>query len=285
MVRGARRRAYDGRARRHPACDTSYRVPIYDDIAISTGAYANFSLAAALLRIGEIAPAAEILSLGRHSLLDAANARVIELSGLPFSVHGPFLHFEYGSRSGRQHRAALEEHRRHLAVAGRARRARLRRAPRPAAPVQGVGRARRRGRSRAPSRQLAAAAGGVRRSTIAVENLPFVRHTHFRAPGDLDLRGLGLSLDVGHAAVTGTLSAWLADDRYELKHVHLHDNEGHVGGDQHLPLGRGVIDAAPVMELARAAGATVVLEHKNEADVIESLRHLHERGLLERAIR
>ena len=67
--------------------------------------------------------------------------------------------------------------------------------------------------------------------------------------------------------------------------MHLHDNEGHVGGDQHLPLGRGVIDAAPVMALARAAGAMVVLEHKNEADVIESLRHLHERGLLERAVR
>ena len=46
---------------------------------------------------------------------------------------------------------------------------------------------------------------------IAIENLPFVRHTHFRAPGDLDLKGLGLSLDVGHAAVTGTLAAWLAD--------------------------------------------------------------------------
>ena len=42
-------------------------MPIYDDIGILTGAYANFSLAAALLRIGEIAPAAEILSVGRHS--------------------------------------------------------------------------------------------------------------------------------------------------------------------------------------------------------------------------
>ena len=51
----------------HPACNTSLRVPIYDDIGISTGAYANFSLAAALLRIGEIAPSAEILSVGRHT--------------------------------------------------------------------------------------------------------------------------------------------------------------------------------------------------------------------------
>ena len=259
-------------------------MPIYEDIGISTGAYANFSLGAALLRIAEIAPAAEILSAGLHSLLEPANARVVELSGLPFSVHGPFLHFEYGSRSGREHRKALDEHRRHLAVAAEL-----------GARVYVVHpdlQRRWRGWDKRVQRDA-----GARRSTssprcrrspgsrIAVENLPFVRHTHFKAPGDLDLRGLGLSLDVGHAAVTGTLAAWLRDGRYELKHVHLHDNEGHVGGDQHLPLGRGVIDAAPVLELARAHGATVVLEHKNEADVMESLRHLEERGLIRRAVR
>jgi len=261
----------------------STRVPIYDDIGISTGAYANFSLAAALLRIAEIAPSAEILSYGRHSLLDAANARVVELSGLPFTVHGPFLHFEFGSRSGRHHRAALEEHRRHMDVAAQLgarvyvvhpdlQRKSRGRDPRVVATLEST------------FEQLAALQEEYG-MVIAVENLPFVRHTHFRAPGDLELRGLGLSLDVGHAAVTSTLSAWLTDGRYPLKHVHLHDNEGHVGGDQHLPLGRGIIDAAPVMELARARGATVVLEHKNEADVIESLRHLHERGLIARAIR
>ena len=131
-----------------------------------------------------------------------ANARVIELSGLPFTVHGPFLHFEFGSRSERQHRAALEVHRRHLAVAARARRARVRRPPRPAAQVQRAGTRAWSRRSRTSFEELAALQEeyGV---IIAVENLPFVRHTHFRAPGDLDLRGLGLSLDVGHAAVTG----------------------------------------------------------------------------------
>lgn len=235
------------------------------------------------MRIGEIAPSAEILSLGRHSLLDAANARVVELAGLPFTVHGPFLHFEYGSRSGRQHRRALDEHRRQLEVAGEL-----------GARVYVVHPDLQRRFKEWDARVVSTLESSFEALallqeefgvTIAVENLPFVKHTHFRAPGDLDLRGLGLSLDVGHAAVTGTLAAWLADDRYELKHVHLHDNEGHVGGDQHLPLGHGVVDAAPVMELARAAGATVVLEHKNEADVIESLRHLHERGLVQRAIR
>ncbi len=260
-----------------------FRVPIYDDIGISTGAYANFSLAAALLRIGEIAPSAEILSVGRHSLLDEANVRVVELAGLPFTVHGPFLHFEYGSRSSRRHRAAFEVHRRHLAVAAEL-----------GARVYVVHpdlQRKQRGwdtrvvKTLESSFEELATLQEEYGVVIAVENLPFVRHTHFCAPGDLDLHGLGLALDVGHAAVTGTLKAWLSDGAYDLKLVHLHDNEGYVGGDQHLPLGRGIIDAAPVMELARAAEVPVVLEHKNEADVIESLRHLHERGLVERAIR
>ena len=258
-------------------------VPIYDDIGISTGAYANFSLAAALLRIAEIAPAAEILSMGTHSLLDAANARVIELSGLPFSVHGPFLHFQYGSRSGREHRKALDEHRRQLAVAGEL-----------GARVYVVHPdLQRRWKGWDPRwcarwRARSTTSRGCRTSTASPSPWRTCRSSATRTsapPATSTSRGLGLSLDVGHAAVTGTLEQWLRDGQYKLKHVHLHDNEGHVGGDQHLPLGRGVVDAAPVIELARAHGAMVVLEHKNEADVIESLRHLEERGLVQRAVR
>ena len=178
-------------------------MPIYDDIGISTGAYANFSLAAALLRIGEIAPAAEILSLGQHSLLLPANARVVELSGLPFSVHGPFLHFEFGSRTARHHRAALEAHRRHLEVAA-ALGARVY-VVHPDLQRRFKGWDTRVVKILQASFEELAALQEEYGVTIAVENLPFVRHTHFKAPGDLDLRGLGLSLDVGHAAVTGTL--------------------------------------------------------------------------------
>ena len=201
--------------RPHPACNTPYRVPIYDDIGISTGAYANFSLAAALLRIGEIAPAAEILSLGRHSLLDAANARVIELSGLPFTVHGPFLHFEYGSRSARQHRAALDDHRRHLAVAAELG-ARVY-VVHPDLQRRFKGWDRRVVKTLESSFERArGAAGGVRRRASPSRTCPSCGTRTSARPDDLDLRGLGLSLDVGHAAVAGTLAAWLTDGRYEL---------------------------------------------------------------------
>jgi sugar phosphate isomerase/epimerase len=248
------------------------------DIGISTGAYHGLSLGAALLRIAELAPSAEILSLGRHSLLEPINVRVIEVAGLPFTVHGPFAHFEFGSRSATKHREAIDVHRRHMWVAAELgaelyvvhpdmqRRARGWN-PKVAASLERA------------FEELAALQNEIG-LPIAVENMPFLKHSHFIAPGDLDLKGLGLALDTGHAAMTGTLSDWLSDPLVDLRHVHLHDNLGHRGGDHHHPLGTGVIDIEPILEVARAAGASIVLEHKDEASVLASLDHLRSRGLL-----
>jgi hypothetical protein len=104
-----------------------------------------------------------------------------------------------------------------------------------------------------------------------------LRGTRTSGASDLDLR-LGFSLDVSHAAVRAALP-WLNDTTSQ--HV-LHDNEGH-GRRPAPPLGRSVIDAAPVLALP-AAGAMVVLKRKNEADVIEPAPP-HERGLLRQAVR
>ena len=248
------------------------------DIGISTGAFYDLSLGAALLRIAELAPSAEILSLGRHSLLEPVNVRVVEAAGLPFTVHGPFAHFEFGSRWAYKHRAAMDLHRRHMWVAAELG-ARL-------YVVHPDMQRRARGWSPrvADSLELAfeelSALQDEIGLPIAVENLPFSRHSHFTAPGDLDLKGLGLVLDAGHATVTGTLSDWLREPRAELRHVHLHDNQGYRGGDRHDALGTGVIDLEPILLAARAAGASIVLEHKDEASVIASLDHLRSRGLL-----
>ena len=248
------------------------------DLGISTGAYFELSLGAALLRIADLAPSAEILSLGRHSLLEPINARVIETAGLPFTVHGPFAHFELGSRSASRHRGAIDLHRRHMWVAAELG-ARLYVVHpdlqhRPQGWNQRVADSLERAFEELSALQVEI---GL---PIAVENMPFLKHSHFIAPGDLDLKGLGLVLDTGHAAVTGTLTDWLNDTRLDLRHVHLHDNQGHIGGDHHAPLGTGVIDIIPILELARAAGASIVLEHKDEASVIASLDHLRTHGLL-----
>lgn len=248
------------------------------DIAISTGAYAHLPLAAALLTIGELAQAAEVTSYREHSLLDLDNARAIAAAGLPITVHGPFFRVDLGSPDEGRRRAGVELHRRHLKVAAvlgattylvhpdRQRRPGPRR-PEVVAALQ---------RSLCELRELQEQTGVA----VVVENMPAPGLSHFVAPGDVDLCGLGVGLDVGHALASGTLDAWLADPRAPLGHVHLHDNHGGPGGDEHLPLGSGSLDVAAVMAVVRAARLRPVVEHKSPLDVEASIAYLGARGLL-----
>jgi sugar phosphate isomerase/epimerase len=248
------------------------------DIGVSTGAYAALPLGAALLRIAEVASFAEICSWGRHSLTDPENARAVREVGLPFTVHGPMVHDGVGGTFWGRHRAVRDMHRRHMTAA-----AELGAILYVVHPDSHV-------RQRLNNPAAAAAFGhaleelrtlqqqtGVR---VVVENLPFSWLSRFTNPTDMDLEGLGFALDVGHAAIEGLLRLWLTVPQSSLNHMHLHDNHGHNSGDEHLALGQGVIDVAPAMAAARAAGATIVLEHKREADVLASLEHLRARGLL-----
>jgi sugar phosphate isomerase/epimerase len=249
------------------------------DIAVSTGAYAALPLAAVLLVAREVAPAVEITSYGKHSLLELDNARAVAALGVPFSVHGPFIRVNIGSTSEAKRRAGIELHRRHISVAA-ALGARLYLVHPD--------------RQRSPSPRQPAVVEALKRSfselrdlqeryhvPVVVENMPILGLSHFTAPGDLDLCGLGLALDVGHAAVSDTLTAWLKDSRDVLRHVHLHDNGGPSDGDQHRPLGTGVVDAAAVITKARDAGASMVIEHKTGDDVLASLYYLRTHGLIE----
>ncbi len=192
------------------------------DIGISTGAYAELPLAAALLRIAELAPAAEVFSYGHHSLLKPGNARAVAAAGLPFSVHGPFTHFEFATTSNGKHRAAVDLHRRHMDVAAELGaflyivHPDLHRRPRPWNPKMAAALE----RSFEELRRLQDELG----LAVAVENMPLAATLALHAPGDLDLRGLGLVLDAGHAALTGTLAEWLSEPQASLRHVHLHDN-------------------------------------------------------------
>jgi sugar phosphate isomerase/epimerase len=250
------------------------------DIGISTGAYADFSLSAALLRIAELAPAVEVVSLGRHSLLEPVNFRAVELSGLALTVHGPYAHADIGHRSERRHRSAMDLHRRHLAAAAEL-----------GATIYVVHPDLRRRTVHWDPKVVSILEAafeeflGLQEETgvsIVVENMPWSKFSHFTAPGDLDLRGLGLALDVGHATLTRTLDLWLAHPDTTVRHLHLHDNlgEGHLGGDTHLSLGDGIIDPALAIGKAREAGASIVLEHGSEASVISSLSYLQAHGLL-----
>ena len=250
----------------------------HSDIGVSTGAYAELPLGEALRRIAEIAPAAEVFSYREHSLVKPGNAEAVAAIGLPFSVHGPFTHYEFATASNGRHRAALELHRRHMEVAAELGaflyivHPDLHRRPRPWNPRIAA----------ALERSFDELRGlqDLYRLEVAVENMPLSRQSHFTRPGDIDLRGLGLVLDTGHAALTGTLAEWLSEPQASLRHVHLHDNGGLGDGDRHQPVGSGVVDVAPVLAAARAAGATIALELTNEADVLASLEYLRTHDLL-----
>jgi sugar phosphate isomerase/epimerase len=243
------------------------------DIGISSGAYRDLSLGAALARIRSRAPAAEIRSFDGHSLLDPGNLAAAAGAGLPLTVHGPFRGVELGSLDEAERRRAIGIHRRQLHAAAHA-----------GATLYVVHpdyHADPRPRERAVAAALARSFDdlyGLQAEyglDIVAENMPGAGCSHFTAPGDLDLRGLGLLLDVGHAAISGTLEAFLADPRAPLRHVHLHDNLGPRDlADPHRALGSGVVDVPAVLAAAGVAGASLLLEVDCERDVVASERHL-----------
>ena len=228
-----------------------------------------------------LADLGEVFSDGHHSLLEPGNlaaAQAAVSSGLRLSVHGPFSDSSPASLDESRRRAAIEGHRRHLEAAASC--GAVCYVVHPDYSVE----ARPRDPARVAAMQVSIAElAELQRELgvpIAVENL-MARHSVFAAPGELDLGELGFVLDTGHAAISGTLEAFVAEPRARLVHVHLQDNHGPADdGDPHRPLGSGVVDGAAVLSAARAAGATVILELLNEADLLASIDWLGEQELL-----
>lgn len=249
------------------------------DIGISTSAYSEHLLPAALERISEHASFAEIRSFGLHTLLSKRNRAEARRAGLTYSVHGPFGYTGIWDLDEAERLKALDEHRRHLEASAEIGAFLYVVHPdwRPGVEPRDPAVVAQLGRSFKTLRDWQAELG----VEVVVENMPGAGMSHFTHPGDLDLGGLGLILDVGHASISGCLAEWLDDPRAPLRHLHVHDNHGEGDGDDpHLGLGAGVVDAAAVMAAARAAGASAVLEHASDDAVRISLAHLRELGLL-----
>ncbi len=83
--------------------------------------------------------------------------------------------------------------------------------------------------------------------------------------------GLGLTLDVGHANLTGTLDTFLQE---KPDHLHLHDNKGIC--DEHAGCGTGTVDFAKILPEIR--DATLILEVLRLEDVKPSMDYLASLG-------
>ena len=249
-------------------------------IGLPATAWCDRPLGAALAQIGLRARFAEVYSAFDHSLLEPRNQRAALASGLRLTVHGPWEGAEIGVPDEAARRRGVELHRRHVEAA-----AAVGAETYVVHPDYSVTPRPRDARVRAALERSVADLEQVQRETgvrVTLENLGGREHTHFAAPGDLGLGALGLTLDTGHAAAGGDLAAFLSRRNDGLVHVHLHDNPGgDARDDPHLPLGRGVVDAAAVLALAREAQATVILELLMPGDVDASIAYLVAEGLAE----
>ena len=241
------------------------------DIGLSSQIRPDLPLAELLERLAAYTELVEIDSFGLHTVLSPLNRRTAKASGLRLTAHGPYGYdIAPGSPDEAVRRKAVDLHRRHLEAA-----ADMGALLYVAHPDYMDPPGARDPLVVAALQRTIADLAEIQRDTgvpVAIENMPGVGSSHFTAPGDLDLGELGLTLDCGHAAISGTLAAFLVDPHARLAHVHLHSNLGPSDtGDPHRPLGEGVVKAAPVLAVARAAGATVILEHLDEASAMASL--------------
>jgi sugar phosphate isomerase/epimerase len=249
------------------------------DIGISSDPFGHLPLTVALERAAEITTLLEIGSHGRHSLLSRPNRRSAQGSGLRFTVHGPYWALDTGDPDETRRRAAITTHRRHLE--GAADIGALCYVVHPDYSPAARGRDPQALAALQRSLDELRAVQDEYRLPIAIENMPSALTSHFVAPGDIDLSGLGFCLDAGHATISGTLHSFIGDPAIAITHVHLHDNRGRGDWDDpHLALGRGVVETRPALAAARRDGATAILEMLDEASVHESIDHLRASGLL-----
>jgi len=231
---------------------------------ISTGAYQELPLSAALERVSRISNSAEVLSEGRHSILIQENVETLNSFKLNYTVHGAVSGTNIASLDPSVRSASIALHKREIALSAKI----------------GAGlyvvhpgylswgfRAFRATKSLEKSLEELKAAETEYGVRVALENLPKCLWPFFSSPG-LDLKGLGIALDVGHANTCDSLNAFLMCP--EIIHVHLHDNKGRR--DDHLAIGQGSVDFGPVLEMISAKKITAVLEHNSEAAVIESMK-------------
>ncbi|MDI6888831.1 MAG: sugar phosphate isomerase/epimerase family protein [Methanocellales archaeon] len=111
---------------------------------------------------------------------------------------------------------------------------------------------------------------------VCVENMPDIGFLFGKFPEELigmvenvKRENVGIALDVGHANLVDKVDAFL---KLEAKHVHLHDNFGKK--DDHLPLGRGMIDWKAVMKELKDHKGRFVVEARTLEEGGESLRYL-----------
>ncbi len=185
-----------------------------------------------------------------RTALDIAGLRdATAAAGLDVLVHLPFVDLDLGTPRETVRAASIQEHRACLDTAAElgAKKAVLHASTHATPPEWGESTTK--PRILASVRELTAygAANGIE---ICVENLPDVVYAIDEIDDIVTETDASLTLDTGHARVSGydaaETAAFLESNLNRVSHIHVNDSRGPK--DEHLPVGSGTTDFATIFE-------------------------------------
>ena len=247
-------------------------------IGISTQAFLNETLSAALEEIEKRAAYAEIFSEGNHDVIHCRKNDILSSYALFYSIHAPTMDINPASVREKIRAAGIEvlknsaefcmNHEIEILVVH----------PGYAADFENMKQA-----EKSLSKSLAelseiAEETGVR---ICIENMPNVKMFLFKNPEDVDFskyQNLEFILDVGHAHTTENLNEFLKNP---IAHYHIHDNFGDI--DNHLGFGSGSVGdemLKRIIEKAKAEKAVLIAENKTIEDAEMTVNALKKAGAI-----
>jgi sugar phosphate isomerase/epimerase len=236
-----------------------------NDVGISTNCVMDLPLESALDTLGPLTNLVEIQCDAHHSLF--RHASVLERFDLRYTIHAPTSDGNIAEPFEPIRRASIEVIRDTAVIADQAGAEKL--VIHPGFCLDPADREASFSALQTSIRDL-----GILQETFSVrfvmENLGSMDCCFFQSPElvrELRAAGLGLTLDVGHANLTGTLDAFLQE---KPDHLHLHDNRGIC--DEHAACGTGTVDFAKI--LPEIGDATIILEVLRLEDVVPSLEYL-----------
>lgn len=250
-------------------------------IGISTLAYSNYDLNAALSDIEKKAKHAEIFSEGIHDVIHSNRSEksdcidILSSFSLSYSIHAPTLDANLAAVREKIRETGVEiirdsaefcmNHNIDILVVH----------PGYAADKKMLPKAYKAFEKSAAELQKIKDETGVR---ICIENMPNAEIYLFTNPTDLDLKNLELILDIGHAHTNQNLNEFL---QKEIAHYHIHDNNGDF--DTHLGFGGGTIgfsNLEQIVSKAKKEKAVLIAENKTIAEAMKTFEALKKAGAI-----
>ena len=239
-------------------------------IGISTLAFSNAEIGIALSEIEKRANHAEIFSEGLHDVIHSGQGEVLPSYALSYSIHAPTQDINLASPRRAVREAGVEIIRDSAFFCMNR-----------GIDVLVVHPGYVTGREMLPQGYEAfekslADLGKIKEETgvrLCIENMPNAETYLFRNPDDIDLSGLELILDIGHAHTAGNLAEFLEKP---IAHYHIHDNDG--SADAHRGFGDGTVGRQMLEKIvgkAKKEKALLIAENKtiqNAEKTVDALK-------------